>query len=223
MFASLREAAGGVLHQHVGQQQRERLVADDVTRAPHRVAEAERRLLAREAGLACGGQVARELFELGVLVALAQRGVELVVQVEVILDHALAAAGDEDEVLDSCFARLVDHVLDQRPVDHRQHLLRHRLGGREEPGAEAGHRENRFADRFHGNVARGGTSDGRTLSGKKGESKAVFTIGDPDMNQRLARRFAPIRTRVKHTVTTSGPLMARARPRRWRGITDSQA
>ena len=40
------------LHDHVGQQQRERLVADEVARAPDRMAEAERRLLAGEAGLA---------------------------------------------------------------------------------------------------------------------------------------------------------------------------
>ena len=53
----------------------------------------------------------------------------------------LVAAGDEDEMLDAGFARLVDRVLDQRPVDDRQHLLGHRLGGRQEPGAEAGDRE----------------------------------------------------------------------------------
>jgi hypothetical protein len=32
-------------------------------------------------------------------------------------------------MLDAGFARLVDHVLDQRAVDNRQHLLRHGLGG----------------------------------------------------------------------------------------------
>ena len=40
---------GSCQHQHVRQQQRERLVADDVARAPDRMAEAERRLLAGEA------------------------------------------------------------------------------------------------------------------------------------------------------------------------------
>src|SRR5262245_44215542 len=66
-----------------------------------------------------------------------------------IFDHALVAAGDKDEVLDAGLARLVHHVLDQRPVDHWQHLLGHRLGGRKEARAEAGNRENRFADGFH--------------------------------------------------------------------------
>ena len=78
-----------------------------------------------------------------------ERHLELELAVEMVLDHALVAAGDEDEMLDAGLARLVDHVLDQRPVDHRQHLLRHRLGGRQEAGAEAGDREYGFADRFH--------------------------------------------------------------------------
>ena len=56
-----------------------------------------------------------------------------------ILDHRLVAAGDEDEMLDAGLARLVHHVLDQRPVDHRQHLLGHGLGGGQEAGAEPGH------------------------------------------------------------------------------------
>src|SRR5262245_28784300 len=63
-----------------------------------------------------------------------------------ILDHPLVAAGDEDEMLDAGFTRLVDHVLDQRAVDHRQHFLGHGLGGRQEAGAETGDREDGFAD-----------------------------------------------------------------------------
>src|SRR5262249_58094852 len=66
-----------------------------------------------------------------------------------VLDDSLVAAGDEDEMLDAGLARLVDHMLNQRPVDHRQQLLRHGLGGRQEPGAQPGDRENGFADRFH--------------------------------------------------------------------------
>ena len=69
--------------------------------------------------------------------------------IEMILDDAFVAAGDEDEMLDAGLAGLVDDVLDQRPVDHRQHFLRHRLGGRQEPGAEPGNGEDGFADEFH--------------------------------------------------------------------------
>ena len=146
----LRQAAGIVLHQHVGQQQRERLVADQFARAPHRVAEAERRLLAGEARGAGTGKVVRQELEVGELAALLQGQLELELAIEMVLDDALVAAGDEDEMLDAGLARLVDHVLDQRPVDDRQHLLGHRLGGGQEPGAEAGDREDGFADRFHG-------------------------------------------------------------------------
>ena len=66
-----------------------------------------------------------------------------------ILDDVLVAPGDEDEMLDAGLPRLVDHMLDDRPVDHRQHFLGHGLGGRQEAGSEAGDREYRFANRFH--------------------------------------------------------------------------
>ena len=63
-----------------------------------------------------------------------------------VLDDALVAAGDEDEMLDAGLARLVDRVLDQRPVDDRQHFLGHRLGGRQEAGAETGNGKHGGAD-----------------------------------------------------------------------------
>ena len=45
---------------HIRQQDREGLVADDFARAPDGVAEAERRLLAGEAGRAGGGKISHE-------------------------------------------------------------------------------------------------------------------------------------------------------------------
>jgi hypothetical protein len=138
-----------VLHQHVGEQQRERLAADELARAPHRVAQTQRQLLAGEARRARRRQVARQRLQIGAPLALRQRVLELELAVEMVLDDALVAAGDEDEMLDAGLARLVDHVLDERPVDHRQHLLRHRLGGRQEPGAQPGDGENSLANRFH--------------------------------------------------------------------------
>ena len=146
----LLQAARAVQHQFVRQHHRERLVADDVARAPDRVAEAERRLLAGETGGAGFGLVARQNVLLGLLVAArGQRGVEFEHPVEMILDHALVAAGDEDEMLDARLLGLVDDILDQRLVDDGQHFLRHRLGGGQEAGAETGDREDGFAD-FHG-------------------------------------------------------------------------
>ena len=148
----LLQAARRIQHQFVRQHHRERLVADDVARAPDRVAEAERRLLAGEARGAGLGLVARQNVLLGLLVAArGERGVELEHPVEMILDHALVAPGDEDEMLDAGFLGLVDHILDQRLVDDGQHFLRHRLGGGQDAGAETGDREDGFAD-FHGMI-----------------------------------------------------------------------
>ena len=63
-----------------------------------------------------------------------------------VLDDALVAAGDEDEMLDAGLAGLVDHILDDRPVDDGQHFLGNRLGGGQEAGAEAGDRETRLCE-----------------------------------------------------------------------------
>jgi hypothetical protein len=145
----LRETAALVLHQHVRQQQRKRLVADKLARAPYRMAQAQRLLLAREAGGAGLRQVMAQDVQRLLLLPLEQRHFQLELPIEMILDDALVAPGDEDEMLDAGFAGLVDNVLDQRPVDHRQHFLRHRLGGGQKPGAEAGHGKDSFTDGFH--------------------------------------------------------------------------
>ena len=83
---------------------------------------------------------------------LRERRLELVGDIEMVCDHALVAAGDEDEMLDPRLACLVDHILQRRPVDDGQHLLRHRLGGGEESRAEAGHGKDSLAERiYHAN------------------------------------------------------------------------
>jgi len=75
--------------------------------------------------------------------------VELELDIEVILDDALVAAGDEDEMLDTRLARLVDDILDDGPVDHGEHFLRDRLGRGKKPRAEASYREHCLANSFH--------------------------------------------------------------------------
>ena len=138
-----------MLYQHVGQEQGERLAAHELARAPYRVAEPEGELLPREARRSGTRQVVRQQFEVLAPLALRERVLEFELPVEMVLDDSLVAASDEDEMLDAGLARLVDHVLDQRPVDHRQHLLGHGLGGRQESGPQACDREDGFADRFH--------------------------------------------------------------------------
>ena len=80
------------------------------------------------------------------LVRLLERVFELEGEVEVVFDGALVAAGDEDHLAHAGGVGLLDGVLHQRLVDDRQHLLRQRLGGGQEAGAEAGHRKDRVSD-----------------------------------------------------------------------------
>ena len=133
-------------HDHVREQKRERFVADYVARTPHRMAETVGRLLAHETCRAGGGQRRVELGEEIGLAFLAQRILKLVRAIKIILDSALVAAGDEHDVLDPCAARLVDHVLDRWTVEHRQHFLRHGLGGGQHARSESRHGQDGLAN-----------------------------------------------------------------------------
>ena len=113
-----------------------------------------------------------ELLERRRLAALASVASSSYLDVEMVLDDALVAAGDEDEMLDAGFARLVDRVLDQRPVDDRQHLLGHRLGGGQEAGAEAGDGKDGLADA--GVMAIASPVRRRPVRGRRGKSDAAF-------------------------------------------------
>src|ERR1044072_1570760 len=166
----LPEATGLCHHQHVGQDRGERLVPDQFARAPCGVSQPERRLLAGERCGPRAGQHFGEDREVGGLVARTQRLLQLVLQIEIVPDRILVAAGDEDEVLDAGFARLVDDELDRRTIHDGEHLLRDRLGGGEEAGTETSHREDGFADGFHGTCGgkwtRGGSIQAALRSGK---------------------------------------------------------
>src|SRR5207253_1229806 len=122
---------------------------DDIACAPNRMAETERRLLPGETHGTGFGLVALQYLHFGFLAAGLESGVEFKHPVEMILDHALVAAGDKDEMLDASLLGLIDDVLDQWLVDDGQHFLWHSVGGGQDAGAEAGDRENSFAD-FHG-------------------------------------------------------------------------
>ena len=71
---------------------------------------------------------------------------EVVRDVEVVLDRVLALAGHDDDRGEARRHGLLDHVLDDRLVDERQHLLGLRLRGRQEAGAEPGGRKHGLAD-----------------------------------------------------------------------------
>jgi hypothetical protein len=99
------------------------------------------------------GLTERTTFQQLLLVGLLERHLELVGHVEVVLDGPLVAAGDEDHLAHAGRVGLLHRVLDQRLVDHRQHLLGLRLGGRQEAGAEAGDRKDGLGDLLDGHAS----------------------------------------------------------------------
>ena len=66
--------------------------------------------------------------------------------IEIVLKRAFATRGDKDEFLDPGRPRLVDRILDQRPVNQRHDFFGDRLRCRQEPGAKTCNRKNRFGN-----------------------------------------------------------------------------
>src|SRR5262249_20189295 len=124
----------------------EGLVTDVVRRAEHGMAEALRGALADGVDRGELAGPADELEPGGVALGLEQF-LELGSPVEVVLDGALAAAGDEQDVTEPGGYRFLHDVLDGRRVDDRQHLLGYRLGGGQEPRAHARGGDDRLPDR----------------------------------------------------------------------------
>ncbi len=143
----LRKTGDLAADQVVREVHEERLRADRRLRAQHRVTQAERRRLADVDARGVRGQHAAQLVEQVALALLLEHGLQLLVGIEVILDRALGGAGDEHQAPRAGGKRLLDRVLDERLVDHRQHLLRARLGRRQEARAAPGHRKHGGADR----------------------------------------------------------------------------
>ena len=148
-IGQLLQAGRVAQHQIVGQQDGERVVADEGAGAPDGMAEAERHLLADGGDRARRHRLGAQQFQRLALVALGQGGFQLEGDVEMFDQRGLAAAGDHAELLDPGGARLIDRVLDQRLVDDRQHFLWHRLGGGQEARAEAGDRKHGLAQWFN--------------------------------------------------------------------------
>ena len=78
------------------------------------------------------------------LARLAQAGFQFRRMVKIIFQSGLAPRGDENELCDTCGARLIDGILYQGPVNQRHDFLGHRFGRRQEPRAESGNRKDSF-------------------------------------------------------------------------------
>ena len=112
------------------------------------MAQAQRARLANEHAVhVVGLDVVHDLEQLG-LVATLEFVFELESRIKMITDGALVAARDEDHFPYACRVGFVDRVLDQRLVDHRQHLFGNGLGGGQETRAQTTHRKNSFLN-FH--------------------------------------------------------------------------
>ena len=142
----LRQHGRRAVQQVVRENHGKRVVANQLFGAHHRMAQAERLGLAHVKAVDMARLDAAHQFEQLLLAARFEFGLDLVRLVEVIFDGALAAAGDEDHFGDAGCHGFFDRVLDQRLVDDGQHLLRARLGGGEEPGAETCYRKYRFCN-----------------------------------------------------------------------------
>ena len=88
----------------------------------HRRTQAERLLLADVVHRGHVGDLAHEL-QVVELARLLQVVLELERAIEVVLERALAAPGDDEDVSDSGVDGLFDDVLDGRLVDQREHLF----------------------------------------------------------------------------------------------------
>src|SRR5262249_3819026 len=117
-----------------------------------------------------------EKLQLALAIALGQGQFKLELAVEMVLDDTFVATGDENEVLDAGLARFVDHVLDQRAINNRKHLLRHCFGCGQEAGAEGGARGDSFANGFHDPVE-GWGCDRRNLACFSSNSEQTMATG----------------------------------------------
>ena len=101
--------------------------------------------LAGEAHLAGRGQLGVHHFEDLDLALGQQLGLKLDLVIEIVLDGALGAAGDEDDVFDPGFAGFFHDIGQNRPIDDVQQFLGRGLGAGKNAGAEARDGQNGLA------------------------------------------------------------------------------
>ncbi len=144
-FDHLLEARHLGVDDVVGKNDGKGLVADKFFGGQHGMAQAQRFFLADVGNVNHVGDVLNDRQQVG-FAALLEHHLQLVADVEVVFDGALAAAGDDDDLIAAGGHRFLDAVLNDGLVDQREHFLGLRLGGREEARAEACCRENRLTN-----------------------------------------------------------------------------
>jgi hypothetical protein len=94
-------------------------------------------------------EIWRTILSRSVLAFFLEHLFELVAGIEVVFDGALAASGDDDDLVASGGQRFFDAVLNDGLVDQRKHFLGLGFGGGQEASAEAGGGEHGFANSAH--------------------------------------------------------------------------
>ncbi len=131
----------------IRQENCKRLVAHQFARGKDGMAQAQRLFLPHIRDVNQVRNLADDFQQVS-LAALLQHLLQFVADVEVVFDGRFAASGDDDDLIAAGGDGFLDTVLNDRFVHQGQHLFGLRLGGRQEPGAQAGSGKNGFANFF---------------------------------------------------------------------------
>ena len=127
----------------IAQRDDERIVTNEVPRAPDRMPQSARPILSRVIEVDVP-RLEFKLRELIFLTALPQRADQFRIFIKMVLDTALALAGNEENLLHVAASQFLDNILNDRLLTDRQHLLRLALGRRQQPRPQPRHRNNRL-------------------------------------------------------------------------------
>jgi hypothetical protein len=147
-FVNVNELLGSGIFagdEDVAEQNGERLVADEIARDEHGVAQAERLFLPRVADLDHVADAAHH-FGLVFFPFFLEKTHEAGGGIEMILDGIFPSAGDDDDVLDAGSDAFFGDILNLRLIDDGDHLFRLRFGGGKKTGTEARGGKNGLAD-----------------------------------------------------------------------------
>jgi hypothetical protein len=102
---------------HIGQKYRKGFIADNIARAPDRMAKAQGSLLAGKAGGPCRGKISHQRFIFTHLTAFGECIFELIGHVEMVFDDGFVAAGHKDKMFNPGFSGFIHAMLQDGPID----------------------------------------------------------------------------------------------------------
>ena len=136
-------AASHVANDRLLREHGKRLVSHGVAGNPNRVSQPKRFLLAHVAHVDHVGDLAHFVQQV-FFAPLFENPFQFVRNVEMVFDGVFPTSGYDRDIANTRAYRFLDHVLDQRLVDERQHLFRLSLGCRQKTRTQAGRRKDCF-------------------------------------------------------------------------------